>query len=69
MLACEKEVFQLSGIVLHVSFVARPSKLFADRQLADLGMPRSAAADVSPTWRGYGVVLGRELHGDLELRR
>ena len=52
------------------SFVVRPGKFVADRLLADIGMPHSAAASgVVPIGHGQRVVLGLEFHGDLEFWR
>ena len=68
--AWENQVSQLTGFLLHVSFVVRPGKFFVNRLLADVGMPQSAAASgVASLGREQRVVLGPEFHGDLEFWR
>ena len=67
--ASAKQVSQLVGFLMRVSFAFRPGSFFVQRTLAPVGMPRIAAgADyacrmVNP---GRSVALGPEFHGDLE---
>ena len=67
--ASAKQVSQLAGFLMHISFAVRPGSFFVHRLLASVGMPRIAAGDhfaggmANP---GRRVVLGREFHADLE---
>ena len=57
---------------MHISFVVCHGSLFVHRQLASVGMPRTAAGDdfagrmANP---GRPVALGPEFHADLEFWR
>ena len=70
--ASAKQVSQLVGFLMHVSFAFRPGSFFVQRMLASVGMPRiTAGADyacrmVNP---GLRVALGPEFHGNLEFWR
>ena len=70
--ASAKQVPQLVGFFMHVSFAFRPSYFFVQRMLASVGMPSIAVgADyacrmANPGWR---VVFGPEVHRYHELGR
>ena len=70
--ASAKQVPQLVGFLMHVSFAFLQGSFFVQRVLASVGMPRIAAgADyacrmVNP---GRRVAIGPEFHGDLEFWR
>ena len=67
--ASAKQVSQLVGVQLHVSFAFRPGSFFLQRMLASVGMPRTAAgADYTcrAAKSGRRAVLGPKFHGDLE---
>ena len=63
--ASAKQVSQLMGFLMHISFAVRPGSLFVHRLLASVGMPRIAAGDhfagrmANP---GRRVALGPEFH-------
>ena len=67
-----KQVSQLSGFFMRISFAVRPGGFFVHRLLALVGMPRIAAGDrfvgriANP---GRLVDLGPEFHADLEFWR
>ena len=70
--ASAKQVSQLAGFLMHVSFAVRPGSFFVHRLLASVGMPRIAAgADFAGRMANPGrrVALGPEFHGDFELWR
>ena len=70
--ASAKQVSQLAGFLMHISFAVRPGSFFVHRLLSSVGMPRIAAGDhfagrmADP---GRRVALGPEVHADLELWR
>lgn len=67
--ATARQVAELTGFLMHVSFVLRPGKFFVGRLLSAVGMPASSAfaSQVpNPTRR---VVLGPLFHDDLEFWR
>ena len=70
--ASAKQVSQLAGFIMHISFAVRPGSFFVNRPLASVGMPRIAAGDhfagrmANP---GRRVALGPEFHADLEFWR
>ena len=67
--ASARQVSQLVGFHIHVSFAVRPGQFFVNRLLTSVGMPRiSAGADfifrtANP---GRRLVLGPEFQGNLE---
>ena len=70
--ASAKQVSQLVGFLMHVSFAVRPGGFFVNRLLASVGMPRIAAgADFAGRMANPGrrLALGPEFHGDLEFWR
>ena len=70
--ALAKQVSQLVGFLMHVSFAFRPGVFFAHRMLASVGMPRIAAGvEYARRMANHGrrVALGPEFHGDLEFWR
>ena len=67
--ASAKQVSELVGFLMLVSFAVRPGSFFVQRMLASVGMPRiTAGADFACRTANPGrrVVLGPEFHGDLE---
>ena len=72
MSASAKQVSQLAGFLMHISFAVRLGSFFVHRLLASGRMPRIAAgvefADLMAN-PGRRVALGSEFHGDLELWR
>ena len=67
-----KQVSQLAGFVMHISFTVCPGYFFVDRLLALVGMPRIAAGDHfagRTANTGRRVALGAEFHADLEFWR
>ena len=70
--ASARQVSQLVGFLIHVSFVVRPGRFFVNRLLASVGMPRiSAGADFGFRTANLGrrLVLGPEFQGNLEFWR
>ena len=70
--ASARQVSQLVGFLIHVSFAVRPRRFFVNRLLASVGMPRiSAGADFGFRTANPGrrLVLGPEFQGDLEFWR
>ena len=67
--ASAKQVSQLVGFLMHVSFAFRPGSFFVHRMLAAVGMLR-ITADAEYACRtvipGRRVALGTEFHVDLE---
>ena len=67
MSASAKQVSQLAGFLMHISFAVRPGSFFVHRLLAPAGMPSIAAGlDFSDRMANPGrrVALGPEFHGD-----
>ena len=70
--ASARQVSQLAGFLMHVSFAVRPGSFFVQRLLASAGMPRIAAGEdfafrvANP---GRRIALRPEFHGDLEFWR
>lgn len=67
--ATARQVAELTGFLLHVSFAMRPGKFFVGRLLAAVGMPQSAvfpSGVVNPHQR---VTLGPLFHDELEFWR
>ena len=64
--ATARQVSELTGFLLHVSFALRPGKFVVGRLLAAVGMPPSAAFPAGVVDPGRRVVLGPEFHDDLE---
>ena len=62
-----RQVSQLLGFLIHASFAVRPGRLFVNRLLASVGMPRlSAGADFGFRTANPGrrLVLGPKFQGD-----
>ena len=67
--ATARQVSELTGFLLHVSFALRPGKFVVGRLLAAVGVPQSAAFPAGVETPGRMVVLGPEFHDDLEFWR
>ena len=67
-----RQISQLVGFYIHVSFAVRPGRFFVNRLLGSVGMPRiSAGADFGFRAANLGrrLVLGPEFQRDLEFWR
>ena len=72
MSSSAKQVSQLAGFLMHISFAVRPGSSFVHRLLASAGMPRIAAGvDLADRKANPGrrVALGPEFHGDIKFCR
>ena len=70
--ASAKQVSTFVGFLKHVSFTIRPGSLIVQCMLASVGLPRIVAvADFACRTANPGrwVVIGPEVHGDLEFWR
>ena len=70
--ASAKQVSQLAGFLMHISFAVRHGSLFVHRLLASVRMPRIAAGDHFAgrmANSGRRVALGPEFHAGLEFWR
>ena len=70
--ASAKQVSQLVGFLMHISFAFRPGSFFVHRMLASVGMPRIAAGAEHACRMGNHdrrIALRPEFHGDLEFWR
>ena len=66
--ASPRQVSQLAGFLMHISFAVRPGSFFVHLVFASVGMPRIAAGDhlvdgISNLRRR--IILGPEFHADL----
>ena len=67
--ATARQVLELTGFLLHVSFALRPGKFVVGRLLAAAGKSQSAAFPAGVVNPGRRVVLGPEFHDVLEFWR
>ena len=64
--ATARQVAELTGFLLHVSFALRPGKYFVGCLLADVGMPQSDVFPSRVSNPARRVVLGPMFHDDLD---
>ena len=67
--ATVRQVSELTGFLLHVSFALRPGKFFVGQLLAAVGMPQSAAFPSGLDNPSRRVSLGPLFHDELEFYR
>ena len=67
--ATVRQVSELTGFLLHVSFALRPGKFFVGQLLAAMGMPQSAAFPSGLDNPKRKVTLGPLFHNELEFWR
>lgn len=67
--ATARQVAELTGFLLHVSFALRPGKFFVGCLLAAVGMPQSEVFPSRVSNPNRRVVLGPMFHDDLEFWR